>query len=376
MASIKYYQRGKKRLWNYQIRERGETLAFQSGFPTKREAELEGNPLLNKINQGNSINKNMTLAELYQNYYDLKILSSNRSEQTLKKYRYYKTLIERLFPNEKISKIKPSEYQKKMNLLGQSVSHDVLRRLTVVIHKSIILAQTDKLLVDDFTLGIELFSKIEKQASEEKFIHSEKEYQEILNYLKSKMNYQRSVIPHILYFLFNTGMRYGEAMALTWKEIDWEKQVIKTHQRYNTVIWKFVPSKNKTSIRSVPVNMELLNVLKELQLLQNQFNASLGIINKHHFIFQHYGLKNDVPTVAATNKALKVILKNLNISPLITTKGARHTYGSILLLRGVSREVVAKILGHTDITMLNQVYGHLLKEQADDEFEKIKEMKL
>ncbi len=70
-----------------------------------------------------------------------------------------------------------------------AVGRDILRRLTAVIHKSILLAQTDKILVDDFTLGIELFSKVEKQASEEKFIHSEKEYQKILSRLKEKMNY-------------------------------------------------------------------------------------------------------------------------------------------------------------------------------------------
>ena len=37
------------------------------------------------------------------------------------------------------------------------------------------------------------------------------------------------------------------------------------------------------------------------------------------------------PSVATVNKALKKVLKKLDIEPIITTKGLRHTYGSYLL---------------------------------------------
>ena len=40
MATIRYRQRGVKKLWHYEIRdESGKSLAYQGGFKTKRMAQ-------------------------------------------------------------------------------------------------------------------------------------------------------------------------------------------------------------------------------------------------------------------------------------------------------------------------------------------------
>ncbi|MFZ2746269.1 MAG: tyrosine-type recombinase/integrase, partial [Lactococcus raffinolactis] len=64
----------------------------------------------------------------------------------------------------------------------------------------------------------------------------------------------------------------------------------------------------------------------------------------------------------------------LNITPLLSTKGARHTYGSVLLHRGIDMGVIAKLLGHKDISMLIEVYGHILRETLDAGNDKIKKI--
>ncbi|HEX1975860.1 TPA: tyrosine-type recombinase/integrase, partial [Streptococcus pneumoniae] len=68
------------------------------------------------------------------------------------------------------------------------------------------------------------------------------------------------------------------------------------------------------------------------------------------------------------------VLMRLNISPIITTKGARHTYGSYLWHNQIDLGVIAKILGHKDISMLVEVYGHTLQEKINDEFENIRKL--
>ena len=65
----------------------------------------------------------------------------------------------------------------------------------------------------------------------------------------------------------------------------------------------------------------------------------------------------------------------MEIEPLITTKGARHTYGSYLWHCGIDLGVIAKVLGHKDITMLIEVYGHTLEEKVDAEFDRIRSLK-
>ena len=75
-------------------------------------------------------------------------------------------------------------------------------------------------------------------------------------------------------------------------------------------------------------------------------------------IFQHYGYIHLVPDIASVNKALSVLLNELDIYPIITTKGARHTYGSYLWHKGFDLEV----------------YGHTLEEKIFEEFNQIRDV--
>ena len=181
--------------------------------------------------------------------------------------------------------------------------------------------------------------------------------------VKRKFDYQRSIVPYIVYFLLKTGMRFGELVALTWNEVDFDRGLLKTYRRYNTLSHKFVPPKNKTSIRMVPIDEECIKILRLLQTEQERANMELGIKNRYRMIFQHFGYIHSVPDIASVNKALSVLLNELDIYPIITTKGARHTYGSYLWHKGFDLGVIAKILGHRDISMLVEVYGHTLEEK-------------
>ncbi|HET0288807.1 TPA: tyrosine-type recombinase/integrase [Streptococcus pneumoniae] len=374
MAYIEYKQRGKKRLWSFSIRERSKSLLHKSGFKTKREAKIEAEKVLHKLNTGSVLSSSMTLSELYNEWLDLKILPSNRSVVTKKKYLMRKKVIERLFGNKPVSQIKPSEYQKIMNEYGETVSRNFLGRLNSCIRASIQMAIADKVIIEDFTAYVELFSSKSGQKVEEKYLHAESDYQKVLVYLKNKFDYQKSIVPYVIYFLFKTGMRFSELIALTWDEVDELNEQLKTYRRYNTAIHKFTPPKNNTSIRLVPITSDMLSLLKTLKILQLKTNKELNIDNENNLIFQHFGYVYDVPDIATVNKAIKVMLKELQISPLITTKGARHTYGSYLWHNNIDLGVIAKILGHKDISMLVEVYGHTLEEKISEEFMAVKSL--
>ncbi|VLX86934.1 Integrase [Streptococcus pneumoniae] len=374
MAYIEYKQRGKKRLWSFSIRERSKSLLHKSGFKTKREAKIEAEKVLHKLNTGSVLSSSMTLSELYNEWFDLKILPSNRSVVTKKKYLMRKKVIERLFGNKPVSQIKPSEYQKIMNEYGETVSRNFLGRLNSCIRASMQMAIADKVIIEDFTAYVELFSSKSGQKVEEKYLHAESDYQKVLVYLKNKFDYQKSIVPYVIYFLFKTGMRFSELIALTWDEVDELNEQLKTYRRYNTAIHKFTPPKNNTSIRLVPITSDMLSLLKTLKILQLKTNKELNIDNENNLIFQHFGYVYDVPDIATVNKAIKVMLKELQIFPLITTKGARHTYGSYLWHNNIDLGIIAKILGHKDISMLIDVYGHTLEEKISEEFMAVKSL--
>lgn len=110
MANARYRRRGNQNLWAYEIREEGKTVAYNSGFKTKKLAEAEAEPILQKLRTGSIITKNISLPELYQEWLDLKIMPSNRSDVTKKKYLSRKVTLEKLFGDKPISQIRPSEY--------------------------------------------------------------------------------------------------------------------------------------------------------------------------------------------------------------------------------------------------------------------------
>ena len=372
MASARYRQRGKKKLWLVEIRQGDKTLDSKSGFRTKKDAQKYAEPILQKIRNGNILRPDMTLVDLYQEWLDLKIIPSSRQQTTINKFILRKKIIKKYFGNKKVSEIKPSDYQKAMNDYGTRINRNGLGRLNNDIHNAISMAIADKVLIDDFTANVELYSTKVAQNVEDKYLQSEADYNAVIEFITQKFDYHKSVVPYVIYFLFRTGMRYAELIALTWNDIDFDKSVLKTYRRYNTGTHKFVPPKNKTSIRTVPIDEKSLIILKSLQDQQKRINKELGMANDINFVFQHNALRYDIPLIESVSKAIKEMLKSLNIKPLLSTKGARHTYGSVLLHRGIDMGVVARLLGHKDISMLIEVYGHTLQERVEEEYHEVR----
>ncbi|MCY9548427.1 tyrosine-type recombinase/integrase [Lysinibacillus xylanilyticus] len=60
------------------------------------------------------------------------------------------------------------------------------------------------------------------------------------------------------------------------------------------------------------------------------------------------------------------MLLELNIRPLITMHGLRHTHGSILLHKKASYQYVSRRLDHEDIETTMRTYAHLLKETIEE----------
>jgi integrase len=251
--------------------------------------------------------------------------------------------------------------------------YDRAARLHSHIKQAILVAMQDKVLVHDFTTGAKIYAGKEPQKSSDKFIEYE-DYLAVMAELEEKMSkdsyYIVSNVPAILYLIFRTGMRFGEAIALSWGNVDFEKERIRTSRRYSTKREVFIKPKNATSVRAVPMDKKLADKLQQLKRLQSSLLEKYDGINKQDLIFYHP--INKVVSNEAVNKQLKTMLEWLGVTPLITSKGGRHTYGSVLLYKGIDMGVLAKFLGHSNINMLIEVYGHTLVKSMDENEEKVK----
>ncbi|HEO3102529.1 TPA: site-specific integrase [Streptococcus agalactiae] len=368
-----YRQRGKKKLWDYRIfNEKSELVASGSGFKTKREAMNEAMRIEQQKLLVNSISSDITLYDLWFEWYSLIIKPSNLVETTKNKYFTRGSVIRKLFGNQKVNKIKHSAYQRKLNMYAEKYTKNHVRRLNSDIKKAIQFAKRDGVLLSDFTDGVVIAGRKFVKDADDKYLHSISDYKKVISYLENNLDYSNSIVYYLLLVLFKTGLRVGEALALTWDDVNFEDLEIKTYRRFSGDKGTFSPPKTKTSIRTIPISQSLALTLRRLKDDQQVMLKNLKIVNINNQIFYDY--RYGVSSNSAINKSLRNVLHLLNIDSKMTAIGARHTYGSYLLAKGVDIWVVARLMGHKDITQLLETYGHVLTEVINKEYETVRSL--
>lgn len=371
-----YRQRGKNKLWDYRIFDKeGKVLATNSGFRTKREAMNEAQEKERKLFQSNytiKFDSKATLYELWQDWYDLVILPSEKAKSTKEGYSYRGTMMEKIFSDIPAVQISHKEYQSKLNEYGEQVTKDHVSRLNADIRTVVHFSKRNGLVLNDFTEGVKIFGLSGKDI-DDKYLHSISDYKSLLSHLRSKFNYRESVMAYLLYFLFKTGFRVGEGMAVCWSDIDFENKTIKTYRRFSGDRQEFTPPKTKTSVREIPVDEKLLQALEDLKAEQSKVLYDREDLNKEDLVF--YDRRYRIPTNAGLNKYLRVCLSELGIgSQEMSATSGRHTYGSFLLAKGVDIWIVAKLMGHKDIQQIIRTYGHVLQEVIDKEYDTVRQL--
>ena len=158
----------------------------------------------------------------------------------------------------------------------------------------------------------------------------------------------------------STGLRRGEALALTWHDIDFEKSTI-TVDKTLTVGNKIGVPKTKTSNRTVPMTAGLKQVLldyrKNRKIIFNKvfsYNANYFNINT-----PRYWLKQ----VYKLDPSLKQI----------TVHGFRHTFATLLIANtNIKPKTVQMLLGHANVHMTMDIYTHIVEENKQDAIQAMK----
>ena len=163
--------------------------------------------------------------------------------------------------------------------------------------------------------------------------------------------------------LLATGLRVGEAMALSWSDIDFNNHylnVSKTLIQQSNVIQD--SAKTKESNRSVFLDNETLNVLKEWRKYQND-----GAISLHDSLVFSYHQK--MRSYEIERQKLVRHFKNAGV-PNIGFHGFRHTHASLLMNNDVNPKEIQRRLGHADYAITMNTYSHLAKSKEKETAEK------
>lgn len=162
-----------------------------------------------------------------------------------------------------------------------------------------------------------------------------------------------------MYICLCSGMRIGEICALTWDDIDTENGIVhirRTIQRIYTIeddvrkteVILDTP-KTKNSIREVPMNRDLLKMLKPIK----------KIVNPSFFV-----LTNDAkPTEPRTYRTYyKNFLRTLGM-PELKFHGLRHSFATRCIESKCDYKTVSVLLGHSNISTTLNLYVHPNLEQ-------------
>lgn len=205
-----------------------------------------------------------------------------------------------------------------------------------------------------------------KQASmEEKKdnFYTREELKTFLQCLKQESNVKAYTLFHLLAF---SGMRKGEALALTWKDIDFKNNAIQINKvisrgKNNELYLK----STKTGIaRTIVMDNTTMAILKDWKKKQREDYFKLGFNTNSSSQLVFSNENNEFLQPTKTRKWILQVQKKHHLKE-VTTHGLRHTNCSLLFEAGATLKAVQDRLGHTDVKTTMDIYTHVMEKTKE-----------
>ena len=171
----------------------------------------------------------------------------------------------------------------------------------------------------------------------------------------------------VIYAALSSGLRQAELLGLRWRDLDLG---IVPSMSVNSVLYKrrgvceFKEPKTKHSRRLVAMTPKLAAFLREHR-------------EERRFLYRELGREltiDDLVFASDEGKALDPGVLSHNFARIAKRAGLenvrfhdlRHTFASLMLLRGVPAKVISEALGHASVAFTMDVYSHILPGMQSD----------
>lgn len=177
-------------------------------------------------------------------------------------------------------------------------------------------------------------------------------------------------------FLYYTGVRIGELMALNWNDVDFNRKTVSISKTLSNKIgigrYLILEPKTQNSVRVIDLDDNLMNLLIEHFYSEKK----LYYFEKKMFIF---GNIRHIPLITIARAKDKYINKynsrkeEKDKLKRITLHGFRHSHASLLINLGLDFKDVADRLGHTP-EICQKVYYHLFPQKKSNTVNALNEL--
>lgn len=198
--------------------------------------------------------------------------------------------------------------------------------------------------------------------------YTKEQLREFLNAAEQHPNYKVYTFFRLLAY---SGMRKGEALALTWEDVDFKNSEITINKALGQGKGQklYAKSTKTRTTRTIKMDEATMVILKEWKKKQKQAFLMLGYntLTKEQLIFSN--TRNSFIQPTKTNDWLKSILRGTEL-PYVSTHAFRHTHCSLLFEAGATIKSVQDRLGHSDIKTTMDVYAHVTASAKEDAIQK------
>ncbi|MEK3735476.1 site-specific integrase [Paenibacillus sp. FSL M8-0334] len=360
--------------WEYRIRYLDRKAGkyrekSKSGFDTKKAAQLAAAEEELAIERnGFAENGNETIKTYLEDWLEIYKKPNVKPITYSVQERNVRLNILPQWENYRLKDITRSEYQKWINELSKKYSEGTVRRIHSIFSSAINDAVHEfQILRDNPIQKI----KIPKQQNNESKLHyyTKDQLDVLLEACKPVKNtkYKHSIQYYTLFSLLaRTGLRIGEALALTWDDLADDRISVSKTLVYplNSTPYLSTP-KSKASVRQVKLDAVTLMMLKKHRVNQKEvilrypgYTASADNLMFH----QQDGrwLRTNV-----VREYFKEVCKRAGV-PVLSPHALRHTHAVHLLESGANIKYVSERLGHASVKITADTYLHVTKKIEQD----------
>lgn len=187
---------------------------------------------------------------------------------------------------------------------------------------------------------------------------------------ESRLNSAESPTALGILIALNTGLRLGEICALKWENIDYVNRIIKVRHSIIRIASNEPSAKNKTklvidtpktktSIRDIPINTKLYNILL---LVKNKTSSNFVVSGSSSFVSPRTFEYRFHQTLNQYD------LEDINFHAL------RHTFATRCIEQGVDVKTLSEVLGHSNVSITLNAYVHPSLENKRNQLEKLNKL--
>lgn len=172
-------------------------------------------------------------------------------------------------------------------------------------------------------------------------------------------------------FLVLSGLRVGEALALTHDDIDLKDRLIRVNKTFDRTTRTATSPKTADSVRDVYMQGELLKLCRKLKTKSRRMALECGYQSDLLFCdLEGKHLNYDVYEKYLRENSERILGRR------ITSHFLRHTMTSQFAAAGVPLDTIARRLGHHDSKLTRDIYLHCTSAQLEKDRKAVRNVSL